>query len=62
MMKRNAQALAAWMRGGAGSHGGPKKPDYDETEEGFSDYLDYKEEKHDDKEGRIPVRTGQESN
>ena len=56
-MKRNAFAVAAFMRR-AGAHGGPRKPDYDETEEGLEEY---EEEKYDDQERRIPVRPGQET-
>lgn len=52
MKPRNLHAVAAWMRL-SGAHGGPKKPDFDETEEGLADY---EEGKDDERERRIPLR------
>jgi hypothetical protein len=43
MKHRNVFALEAWTRKG-GAHSGPKKPDYDETEEGLEEYEE--EKKH----------------
>ena len=40
---RSAQAVAAWNRHG-GSHSGPKRPEFDETDEGLNDYEDEKNE------------------
>lgn len=52
MKIRNVHALIAWNRNG-GAHGGPKRPDYDETDEGLDDY---EEQKNEQQERRVFVR------
>ena len=47
MKLRNIYALEAWNRKGK-AHTGPKKPDYDETEEGLEEYEEDKDEQQEE--------------